>query len=293
MKWPVALVGVPLLALGGALAALAWVGSERAIHPRGGPAEYEPKDVGLEVEPVHFSSLDGTRLAGWFVPGQRSAAVILAHGYASRREEMLPHAAFLHEAGYPVLLFDFRYCGESEGSAVTLGALERLDLLGAVRYLRERPELAAAPVAVLGVSMGAASAILAAAQSEAIAAVVAECCYASIENVIAQSFRRFIHLPPFPAAPLSLWLSERRLGYRARDVRPVEAIARLGTRPLFLLHGLADDAISPANSLALHAAAPQASLWLIEGAPHARAYQTEPDGYRRRVLTFLEQALAQ
>ena len=290
MKGWYALAALPLLILGAAIAVLSWIGAERGIHPRAGAPEYTPGDVGLAVEPVSFASRDGTRLRGWFAPGERDAAVILAHGYGSRREEMLPHAAFLHGAGYSVFLFDFRHAGASEGRAVTVGAFERLDVLGAVDYLRSRAETAGARIVTLGVSMGAAAAILAAAESPEISSVVAECSFRSIESVIAQSFRYFIGIPPFPCAPITVWLAERRIGFRARNVRPESAIARLGSRPVFLIHGLDDVLIDPSNSHALHAAALSSELWLVEGAPHARAYQTLPQEYQARVLAFFERA---
>jgi len=47
------------------------------------------------------------------------------HGYGSLREEMLPHAEYLHRAGYNALLFDFRAGGESDGDAVTIGGSSR------------------------------------------------------------------------------------------------------------------------------------------------------------------------
>lgn len=292
MKRRTLLLGLPLLVTAAAVAILSWIGSERGIHPRAGPPEYAPEDMGLEVEPVQFTSLDGTRLSGWFTAGERRAAVILAHGYGSLRQEMLPHAAFLHEAGYSVLLFDFRHAGESEGAAVTVGALEQLDVLGAVRYLRTRTDTHEAPIVALGVSMGAAAAVLAMAKSPEIAAVVAECSFRSIESVIAQSFRHFIGIPPFPCAPITVWLAERKVGFRARNVRPDMAITKLRERPVLLIHGLDDVLIDPANSRALHAASQEtAELWLVDGAPHAKAYQTRPEEYRARVLNFFERAI--
>lgn len=284
------LLAIPVALFGAVLAVLAWIGSERGMHPRRREADDSLTASGLRVQPVRFASLDGTHLAGWYIAGELPLAAILAHGYGSRREEMLPHAAFLHDAGYSVLLFDFRACGESDGAAVTMGALERQDLLGAARFLRVQPHLATAPFVVLGVSMGAVAAILAAAQSNEFVAVVAESAYKSIESVVSQSFRYFIGLPPFPAAPLTVRLTERRLGFRSRDVCPETAVTRLKA-PLLLIHGLDDVLIDPANSRALHGARPDSELWLVEGAAHARAYQRAPEEYRQRVLDFFARAL--
>ena len=63
-----------------------------------------------------------------------------------------------------VLLFDFRGHGESDGHTVRFGAGERRDVLAAVAYLRERRPGQARQVVGLGVSMGAATLTLAAAE---------------------------------------------------------------------------------------------------------------------------------
>jgi uncharacterized protein len=292
---PLVLACVAVLVLMGAalLTLLVWIGSERGIHPRRPGWQGAPPEPDLPVEPVGFCSQDGTRLAGWFVPGDRSGVVVLAHGYGSDRRELLPHAAFLYRAGYSLLLFDFRSSGQSEGRAVTIGALERLDLLGAVAYVRGRVDVGRSPIAVLGISLGAAVALLAAADSPAIAAVIAECPFTNLHSALARSFHYFTGLPAFPFAPLTVWLCERRLGIRARDVRPESAITRLGRRPVLLIHGLADTLIDPSNSRVLYErAGPASELWLVEAAAHARAYERSPDDYRARVLAFLERAFA-
>jgi len=120
---------------------------------------------------------------------------------------MLPHADFLHEAGYSVLLFDFRSSGESEGDAVTMGFHERGDVQGAVQYLKRRSDADGESLWVLGVSMGAATAIMTAAVTPELKAVVSESSFKSVDSAIASSFEHFIHLPAFPFAPISPCLS--------------------------------------------------------------------------------------
>ena len=86
--------------------------------------------------PVALISADGTRLAAWFIAGARPQTVLLLHGYTACKDDMLSHAAFLHAGGYSVLLLDLRACGESGGSAVTLGGHEREDVQAAIAYLQ-------------------------------------------------------------------------------------------------------------------------------------------------------------
>ncbi|HLB29009.1 MAG TPA: alpha/beta fold hydrolase [Dehalococcoidia bacterium] len=267
------------------LGALGWVASERALRPGQRIEEYAPEDLGLPVEHVRFPSADGTPLAGWFAAGGPKA-IILLHGYARSKAELLPHAAFLYRAGYSVLLLDFRGRGESDGRLVTLGLREPLDVLGAVEFLEDQKGIK--DIALLGVSLGAAVGIMAAIHREAIAAVVAEAPFAGLLEVARRHFHRYVGLPAFPFAPITAHIVRWRLGTRAQDIAPLEAIERLSPRPVLLIHGLADTEIDPAASRSLFALAGEPKeLWLVPGAPHARVYQWIPQEYEERVLAFL------
>jgi hypothetical protein len=89
------------------------------------------------------------------------------------RAEFLPQLKFLHEAGYPVLMFDCHDQGEAPGNAgISIGVREHRDVEAAVRYMK-RP-WSIARVAVFECSQGAASAIEAGAENRDIDAVIAE-----------------------------------------------------------------------------------------------------------------------
>ena len=64
-----------------------------------------PGDYGLVYEEVSLDSCDDTTLAGWYLPSQNGAAVIMLHGYGGTRLQVLPQAAMLGNAGYGVLLY--------------------------------------------------------------------------------------------------------------------------------------------------------------------------------------------
>src|SRR2546428_7667121 len=143
----------------------------RAYRLVSGRASDPVAPKGLQVEDFRFkaradSELAQTtgELAGWTVHTVHGApAVILVHGFKTSREEMLPWARFLHEAGYNVLLFDTRGCGESGGSTVGLGATEPRDISLALEFARG--EFWTAEVALLGISPGAGAATLAGASA--------------------------------------------------------------------------------------------------------------------------------
>jgi dipeptidyl aminopeptidase/acylaminoacyl peptidase len=271
---------------------VAWIGSERAIHPAQCeelPALSEYPELQTKAQEVRFQSKDGINLAGWLIPGDRKAAVLLLHGYRCRRDEMLPHADMLHRAGYTVLLFDFRSRGQSEGDAVTLGFKERLDALGAIDYLKTRPEVDSGKIGVLGISQGGATAILAAATSPDLKAVASESAFKSADSVVSQSFTHFIHLPAFPFAPLTVWIAELRVGIESEEIVPEREVARISPRPVLVMHGVLDTTISPRDGEAIFAAAREPKQWwLIPDSAHAQGARKAAAEYERRIVAFFD-----
>jgi len=108
-------LGVLLGLLFTGVAAISWVGSERAIHPELTFSGHRLSQFDLPVENVRFKTRDDLTLSGWFIPGANGATVILVHGKDGGRDEMLPHADYLHKNSFSTLLYDSRNRGESVG----------------------------------------------------------------------------------------------------------------------------------------------------------------------------------
>jgi len=259
-------------------------------HPPRQPVRCSPASYGLSYEEASFPSTDGLRLAGWYVPSRNGTVVILCHGLRANRCGGLPLARMLADHGYGALLFDFRACGESEGEVTTYGAFEVYDLLGAVRYLRGRPEVK--HIAVIGYSLGGVVAIRAAARAPDIEAVIVEGAFASLEELSnqrwGQSFLARI------IAPLTTAFAQWQTGARVSAVRPVDDIGLISPRPVLLIHGTADVNVPPEHSRRLFAAAREPKeLWMPEGIGHCGAFSARPVEFERRVVGFLEQHLPQ
>ncbi len=241
-------------------------------------------------ENVHFPSRDGLVLAGWFIPGTNGATVILAHGHSGHRAEMLPHAAYLHRGGFSVLLFDFRHRGQSEGSEVTLATKEPLDIEGAVDYLKKRPDVDPERIGVQGISLGAASAILAAVETPEIKGVVAESAFKDLPTAIAEGFTAVTGWPSFPFAPLAEFFCEFRLGIDTGNIAPGKVIGVISPRSVFLIHDEEDKQLSNESVETLwEVAVEPRQKWIVPGAPHGRGWETAREDYERRVLAFWRQ----
>jgi fermentation-respiration switch protein FrsA (DUF1100 family) len=275
------------------LGTVGWIGSERAIHPHAVTYPWRLTDYpNLRPQNVTFLSRTGIKIAARFFPGRSRATIILSHGYGDNQNQMLPWASFLNRAGYSVLTYDMRDRGRSGGDAVTLGALEQYDLISAVDYLTSRRDVDKARIGALGVSLGGSTTILAAAQDRYIKAVVDDCGFADVDSVINTSFEHFIHLPAFPFAPITIRIAEWRAGVDIEKARPVDEIGLISPRPIFIIDGLADKVVPPANSARLFAQAKgPKQIWWVRGAGHAQSRVVAGAAYVRRVVAFFRRYL--
>ena len=278
-------------------AAAIWTGSERMLkpdfyeYPR--PAEADPHKLDLGYEDVAVPTAAGATLRGWFVPGSwdMNAGVIAVHGAGSDRSGFLPLLPFLNEAGYHVLLFDLRDHGTSDGlgRGLGFGYREMHDVSAAVTYMKTKRRLRR--VVVLGVSMGAASGILAAAGDTRIDGVIADASWGHIEDVMLQSPNRrwFVSDRLITAIRDFTFL---RLGVLG-DPEPLDVIGRIAPRPILLIQGTDDALVPPGEAERLFAAAGEPKeLWIVEGGRHGQLFASHPDEYKRHVIGFLSRWLA-
>src|SRR3712207_819669 len=98
---------------------------------------------------VTFRS-DGLNCAGWlYVPDgledrERRPAVVMAHGFSAVKEMHLANfAEKFEEAGFVVLVFDYRYFGDSEGEPRVrlLPTEQHEDYRNAITWVSRRPEV--------------------------------------------------------------------------------------------------------------------------------------------------------
>ena len=266
---------------------LLWLQGTQLIEPQNHPVGSAPAD--LPAENINFFSYSGHTIHGWFVPGQPGrGAVMLLHGYRSDRTSMTERAKFLHAAGYTVLLFDFQAHGESPGDAITFGQLESLDAIAAIKYLRHR-----APrdkVAVLGISLGGAAALLAEPQLRADAYIL-ESVFPTLEQATRNRLDERLGRSGKHLAPLLLWQLKPRLGFFPADIRPIEHISKI-KQPKLLIAGAADQKTKLKESRAMYlAAAEPKQLWVIENARHEDLHKFARAIYEQRILEFLQKNL--
>ena len=271
------------------LLGLSFLFAELLIHPpRSRPTDFTPTDAGLPFEWVTFASHDGFRLMGWLVgPELRKPPVVILHGYTDNKGSYLDQARFLFDRGYPSLLYDQRGHGQSAPAKVSLGPLEARDLAEAIRMLSERGR--GDRFVVWGISMGAATALLAAADEPQIVGVVAESSYERLYRVVVDTVRLRFRVPQFPLVPISLVIASMKIGFNLFQVHIGDAVKSLGERPLMLVSGAEDPRMTPElGSRLLAEAVGPADHLVIAGAGHAQCWPLGKAVYGERVLALLE-----
>jgi len=247
-----------------------------------------PADYGVDYEEVAFTSTDGVSLSGWYLGGARSnVAIACGHGLFRSRREVLDRAVFFRKLGYDTLLFDFRRHGESEGEKVTLGFHEQKDFLGAVDFLqRQKPER---EIVLYGVSMGAAAALLAAAESTEIAAVIADSPFSSIEFTVIHHLKLLFGVPRFPIGMALLFFLETEGDFDREVFDLKKAVTAIGDRPVLIVAGEEDDRMPVPLQRQLHEASinEHSRFQTFPSAGHGAGYRVDPEGYETMLKEFV------
>lgn len=284
------LVGAGLAALG-ALVGAGVYGAQQMTRPPRLVGASSAASHGLpEPVAVTFPAADGVPVPAWWfeAPGGAGAGtVIVCHGHGGDKASSEWVALGLYPT-HGVLLIDTRGHGEHTAARTSVGYLERLDVLGAVRWVKDRwPD---ERVGLLGISMGGAACILAAAECPDVAAVVAESAFARLRIPLAcaiglRGYPRPLRRPlAWAVCATAPWLHGT---VRARWQDPISAVHRLAPRPLLLIHGGADQLTPVSEAYALYRAAGEPKeLWVEPGVGHTLMAEVHPAEYDRRVRRF-------
>ncbi len=257
--------------------------SSGGLHPASKP-KYAAEDWQLV-------SADGLHLAATHFSAQHPSHswVILVHGYGCNQQYTWDFADAYLQHGYEVLTPDLRASGASEGTYLTMGALESQDIvLWAQKIAAEDPQ---ARIVLHGVSMGAATVMLASAGNlpKQVTAIVEDCGYADTYRMFSLELKKLFGLPSFPVLDCANLMCRIKTGIYLTDVRPVDAVRQTKVPTLFI-HGDADQLVPYEMMQELYDAsgAPVKETLTIQGAAHGVSSSTAHATYFGKVFGFAD-----
>lgn len=218
----------------------------------------------------------------------------------------------LIDAGFIVVSFDFRNQGESDflpgyDSRHWVTEYEVGDLVAVLNWIQEQDSLSGLPVGIMGVSRGAAVALLALSRRPEIQFVCSDSGYTN-DLLISHYLERWapMVLPKFVmlysrkclwhlkwTLYAGVWL--RSFKRKCRYVMSTNPFEKLHDKHVLLISGSRDSYVPPAIARRLQAmlGADQAELWIVQKAAHNGARSVAESEYDVRITEFFRRMLPQ
>lgn len=237
---------------------------------------------------------DGRRAHAIYVRADSAhgRTALLVHGYKDAAVKFLYLGRMYHrDLGLNILLPDLSAHGQSDGTAIQMGWLDRHDVRRWTEVARDlfRTPTDTVSILVHGVSMGAATTMCLSGDSlpAYVRCFVEDCGYTSVWDEFEGQLREQFSLPAFPLMWTTSALCRVKYGWSFGEASALRQVARCH-RPMLFIHGTDDTFVPTSMVRPLYDAKPQPKeLWLAPGSAHARSYTDHPQEYTRRVARFV------
>jgi len=244
---------------------------------------HDPDKLGIPAELVSYPSLNGNNLIALYFKTDQTprGTIVHFHGNFGNVSNHFPLSLFLVKNGFDVLVFDYQGYGASQGKPSPRNLVE--DGVASVRWAQAHLRSSATAVGVFGQSLGAATGLVVAASEPLVKAVVAESAFTGHAPMARDVLKRSVFVwPLYPIAPL----------FVNRSMDPLNHVAKIAPRPIFLIHGDQDKTIPSWMSQKLFKAASEPKkLWIVEGGDHLKLRAKAGERYEQEIVDFFKTAL--
>ncbi len=292
----IAAIIVVIIGLSCLVLVVQYIGPRMILMPdRRGPEFYQkrygfshPLDVGLKYQDGTLTTEDGLKLRYWVIDpagcDRPKGTVIFFHGITDSKVSGLGYARELTRLCQKVYLLDMRSHGESDGKYCTYGFFEKKDVSKLIDQIKSSdPD---SKIALLGVSMGAAISIQAAAGDSRVDRVIAVAPFYDLFSIALDHQARKIGLKSRLLLRLVIHRAEKIAGFKSSEVSPAKDIGRIHV-PVMIVHGEKDRTVKKEYSTLLQNLNHGVRLLMIEGAGHVDVLEKGGSEYVQKLAEFL------
>lgn len=235
---------------------------------------------GLELHAVYAPAAD---------PDNAVGTAVLVHGYTDNHLCMMMLGRMYRDSlNCNVLLPDLHHHGLSEGDAIQMGWLDRLDV---IKWIDVAHDIwGSDKMVVHGVSMGGATTMMVSGENlpTYVRGFVDDCGYSSVWDQFAKELKENFHLPAFPVLTSANIVCKARYGWGFKEASSLRQLAKC-TRPILFIHGDSDDFVLTSDVYRNFDAKTQGDkyIWIAPETEHAFSYINHPQEYTAQVREFL------
>lgn len=206
--------------------------------------QYVSTDYGIPSERITLTTDDSLALAAWRTRANnpRGTVIILSGIQNPSVTAFFGYARMFADNGWDALLIEMRARSESEGDEIGFGMTEWLDVKAGVDFLLADKDAKDLPIVAMGTSMGGGTVIIAAGEMPEVDAVISVSGFSSWNDLFADNMTmtgvpRFVSVldTPFVNAYLGF-----HFGFDALKYSPLNGMAKLGDRPILMMHSTGD-----------------------------------------------------
>lgn len=224
-------------------------------------------------------------------PSNSNVWVVTIHGWTNVKREQSSYAMEFYRRGFNVLIPDLRGHDRSESKFVSMGWLDRLDMVDWINSIaQENPK---SKIIIHGVSMGAATTMMTTGEElpENVVLAIEDCGYTSVKDIFTDQCIRKYHLPPKLVMPSATLINKLVNGFFFGQASCVKQLKKSKTPTLFI-HGDKDDFVLPENlDVVYEACAAPKAKHIVRGAEHALSSHWFHEEYWQTVDAFLDEYL--
>lgn len=241
-----------------------------------------------KTEALTITGYRGTELYGEIFSSDSNKWVIILHGYGGDCTLMYYAGEVFSSRGFNVLIPDLRGHGKSGGSYIGMGWHDRIDIIKWAEEIRHRNKNAR--IAVYGVSMGGAAAVMASGEKlpRCIKCIIEDCGYTSVSDIFRCQMKK-LRIPAFPLLHLTALVCILRNKYNIFKASALKQISK-SKLPMLFLHGEKDGFVPPEMLDRLYNAKKRGykEKHTFKGAGHGVSAMVDKKNYWRLVFGFLK-----